>query len=83
MARARPKCTGGPPRPSDPTALRPYGPDQPPVTYQPAHRPADAPTRSSRSAHATLADDLRNQLAALTAEWEDLTMQLDAQGAMS
>ena len=30
-----------------------------------------------------LADDLRNQLAALTAEWEDLTMQLDAQGAMS
>ena len=31
----------------------------------------------------TLADDLRNQLAALTAEWEDLTMQLDAQGAMS
>jgi ATP-binding cassette subfamily F protein 3 len=30
-----------------------------------------------------LADDLRNQLATLTAEWEDLTMQLDAQAALS
>jgi ATP-binding cassette subfamily F protein 3 len=30
-----------------------------------------------------LATDLRNQLATLTAEWEDLTMQLDAQAALS
>jgi len=30
-----------------------------------------------------LADDLRNQLAGMTAEWEDLTMQLDAQAALS
>ena len=29
-----------------------------------------------------LADDLRSQLAAFTAEWEDLTMQLDGQGAL-
>ena len=31
----------------------------------------------------TLADDLRVQLAALTAEWEDLMMQLDGQAAIS
>jgi ATP-binding cassette subfamily F protein 3 len=30
-----------------------------------------------------LAEDLRIQLAALTAEWEDLTMQLDGQAALS
>ena len=30
-----------------------------------------------------LAEDLRNQLAALTAEWEDLMMQLDSQSALS
>jgi ATP-binding cassette subfamily F protein 3 len=30
-----------------------------------------------------LADDLRSQLATCTAEWEDLTMQLDGQGALS
>jgi ATP-binding cassette subfamily F protein 3 len=30
-----------------------------------------------------LAEDLRSQLAALTAEWEDLMMQLDGQGALS
>jgi ATP-binding cassette subfamily F protein 3 len=30
-----------------------------------------------------LADDLRNQLTALTAEWEDLMMQLEEQGALS
>jgi ATP-binding cassette subfamily F protein 3 len=30
-----------------------------------------------------LADDLRNQLASLTAEWEDLMMQLDGQSALS
>jgi ATP-binding cassette, subfamily F, member 3 len=30
-----------------------------------------------------LADDLRSQLAAFTAEWEDLMMQLDGQGALS
>jgi len=30
-----------------------------------------------------LTDDLRGQLAALTAEWEDLMMQLDGQGALS
>jgi ATP-binding cassette, subfamily F, member 3 len=30
-----------------------------------------------------LADDLRSQLAALTAEWEDLMMQLDGQTAVS
>jgi len=30
-----------------------------------------------------LAEDLRNQLAAFTAEWEDLMMQLDEQGALS
>jgi ATP-binding cassette subfamily F protein 3 len=32
---------------------------------------------------ADLAEDLRNQLAALTAEWEDLMMQLDGQAALS
>ncbi|HEY1903242.1 MAG TPA: ABC-F family ATP-binding cassette domain-containing protein [Terracidiphilus sp.] len=32
---------------------------------------------------AALADDLRSQLAALTAEWEELMMQLDGQGALS
>jgi ATP-binding cassette, subfamily F, member 3 len=30
-----------------------------------------------------LADDLRSQLAALTAEWEELMMQLDGQGTLS
>jgi ATP-binding cassette subfamily F protein 3 len=30
-----------------------------------------------------LADDLRTQLAALTAEWEDLMIQLEGQGAVS
>jgi ATP-binding cassette subfamily F protein 3 len=30
-----------------------------------------------------LADDLRSQLAAFTAEWEDLMMQLDGQEAIS
>jgi ATP-binding cassette subfamily F protein 3 len=30
-----------------------------------------------------LAEDLRRQLATLTSEWEDLMMQLDAQGALS
>jgi ATP-binding cassette subfamily F protein 3 len=30
-----------------------------------------------------LAEDLRNQLASLTAEWEDLMMQLDSQSALS
>jgi ATP-binding cassette subfamily F protein 3 len=30
-----------------------------------------------------LAEDLRSQLAAFTAEWEDLMMQLDGQGALS
>jgi len=30
-----------------------------------------------------LAIDLRTQLAAYTAEWEDLMMQLDSQGALS
>jgi len=30
-----------------------------------------------------LAEDLRRQLAALTSEWEELMMQLDAQGALS
>ena len=30
-----------------------------------------------------LAEDLRNQLAALTAEWEELMMQLDSQSALS
>jgi ATP-binding cassette subfamily F protein 3 len=30
-----------------------------------------------------LADDLRSQLASLTAEWEDLMMQLDGQAAVS
>ena len=30
-----------------------------------------------------LSDDLRSQLAAFTAEWEDLMMQLDEQGALS
>ena len=29
-----------------------------------------------------LAEDLRNQLAALTSEWEDLMMQLEEQGAV-
>jgi ATP-binding cassette subfamily F protein 3 len=32
---------------------------------------------------ATLAAELRAQLAALTAEWEELMMQLDGQGALS
>jgi ATP-binding cassette subfamily F protein 3 len=31
----------------------------------------------------TLAEELREQLAALTAEWEDLMMQLDGQAALS
>jgi len=30
-----------------------------------------------------LAEDLRTQLTALTAEWEDLMMQLEEQGALS
>jgi hypothetical protein len=30
-----------------------------------------------------LADELRGQLAALTLEWEDLTVQLDGQTAIS
>jgi ATP-binding cassette subfamily F protein 3 len=32
---------------------------------------------------AALADDLRSQLAAYTAEWEELMMQLDGQTAVS
>jgi ATP-binding cassette subfamily F protein 3 len=31
----------------------------------------------------TLAEELREQLAALTAEWEDLMMQLDGQAALN
>ena len=31
----------------------------------------------------TLAEDLRNQLAAITAEWEELMMQLEEQSALS
>jgi ATP-binding cassette subfamily F protein 3 len=31
----------------------------------------------------TLAGDLRNQLTSLTAEWEDLMMQLEGQAAWS
>ena len=31
----------------------------------------------------TLAEELREQLAALTAEWEDLMVQLDGQAAVS
>jgi ATP-binding cassette subfamily F protein 3 len=30
-----------------------------------------------------LAEDLRNQLVSLTAEWEELMMQLDSQSALS
>jgi hypothetical protein len=30
-----------------------------------------------------LAEDLRDQLASLTAEWEELMMQLDSQSALS